>query len=221
MSKYAVFLSGSGVYDGAEIHESVITLLTISRNGDQYQCFAPDRDQMHVVDHKSGKPVSESRNILAESARIARGEILPLDQYDPEEYDAIFFPGGFGVAKNFFSFAVDGINCKIDQEIADVILNTHQAGIPIGAMCIAPVLLAKAFQNSGHRITVTVGRDTEEIAAIREFGAEHEDHEPDEVCVDQPNKIATVSAYICSKDIAQVANGIEKLVAAVKQLEKV
>ncbi len=218
MKKIAVVLSGCGVNDGAEIHESVVTLLAIKRNGAEYTCFAPDKNQFHVIDHVKGAPAEETRNVLTESARIARGDIKPLSDYNPADFDALVFPGGFGAAKNLFTFAVDGLDCKIDSTVKDAILKTNAAGKTIGAMCIAPALLAKAFEGSGKSIHVTIGEDAGVAEAIETMGAKHEKKAVTETCVDEDNKIVTAPAYMATSDIADAATGIEKLVASVVKM---
>ncbi|MEZ5357832.1 MAG: isoprenoid biosynthesis glyoxalase ElbB [Candidatus Zixiibacteriota bacterium] len=218
MKKIAVVLSGCGVNDGAEIHESVVTLLAIKRNGAEYTCFAPDKPQYHVVDHVKGEPVKESRNVLTEAARIARGDIKPLSAYKPADFDALVFPGGFGAAKNLFTFAIDGLDCSIDGQVKDAIMKTNAAGKPIGAMCIAPALLAKAFEGSGKSITITIGQDDGVAGAVEKMGAKHEKRKVTEACIDSANKIVTAPAYMINADISLVATGIEKLVEHVVKM---
>lgn len=218
MKKIAVVLSGCGVNDGSEIHESVVTLLAIKRNGADYTCFAPDKPQLHVIDHVKGEPADEKRNVLTESARIARGEIKPLTEYDPKDFDALVFPGGFGAAKNLFTFAVDGLDCTIDDQVKDAILKTNQAGKTIGAMCIAPALLAKAFEGSGKTITITIGDNADVAGAIEKMGAKHENKPVTDACIDDANKIVTAPAYMMNADISDVATGIEKLVTSVVKM---
>ena len=215
MKKIAVVLSGCGVNDGAEIHESVVTLLAIRRGGAAYTIFAPDKPQMHVIDHAKGSETKETRNVLTESARIARGKIKPLSAYNPADFDALVFPGGFGAAKNLFTFAVDGVDCLIDAQVKEAIINTNNAGKTIGAMCIAPALLAKAFEGSGKTISVTIGSDAGTAAAIEKMGAKHVTRKVTEDLVDTANKIVTAPAYMATSDIAEAATGIEALVADV------
>jgi enhancing lycopene biosynthesis protein 2 len=145
MKIFAVILSGCGVYDGAEIHEAVLSLLAIQRNGAKYKVFAPDIQQHHVINHYTGKEVPESRNVLVESARIARGDIQPLNEFDPDEFDALLLPGGFGAAKNLSTFAFEGEDCTIEDEVADAVKGMAERGKPIGALCISPVILAKVL----------------------------------------------------------------------------
>jgi enhancing lycopene biosynthesis protein 2 len=143
MKKIAVVLAGNGVYDGAEIHEATLTLLAIARNGAQYQCFAPDVEQAHVVNHLTGEEMPEKRNVLVEAARIARGNIKPLSEYNAKDFDAIVFPGGFGAAKNLCTFAFDGVDCKVNPDVEKAVRSTVAEEKPVGALCISPVLITK------------------------------------------------------------------------------
>ena len=145
MKKIGVVLSGSGVYDGSEIHEAVITLLAIAREGAEAVCFAPDKPQTDVINHLTGEPMGESRNVLIEAARIARGAILPIAQASINDLDALIVPGGFGTAKNLSSFASLGSESVVDPDLKRLALEMHQAGKPLGFMCIAPAMLPKIF----------------------------------------------------------------------------
>jgi enhancing lycopene biosynthesis protein 2 len=209
--KFAVVLAGCGVYDGAEIHEATLTLLAIDRHLIEYQCFAPDINQAHVVNHLTGKEMKETRNALAESARIARGKIKPLSLFNEKEFDAVIFPGGFGVAKNLCTFAFDGVKCSVNNDVQKVIKSMHSAGKPIGALCISPVLITKVLGD----IKVTIGNDPETAAAIRAMGGQHVNSAPGEVIVDQKNKIATSACYMLDSSISQVAEGAENVVKAI------
>lgn len=212
--KIAVVLSGSGVSDGSEIHEAVSALLAIDRRSASYQCFAPDIAQSDVIDHASGKPTAESRNVLVEAARIARGNILPLGDFRAEDYDAIVFPGGFGAAKNLSSFAKDGPDCRVEPTVAAAIRAMHKAGKPIGALCIAPVLVVKVLGD----IDVTIGADADTAAAIEAMGGRHHRRGHGEVAVDQANKIVTTPCYMLDSTIAQIFEGADNLVRAVLEL---
>ncbi len=159
--KIAVFLSGCGVYDGSEIHETVLTLLALDKLKISYQCFAPNINQLHVVNHLTGEVTTETRNVLVESARIARGKILALDQYNVNDYDALVLPGGFGVAKNFTDWAVNGPNCSINEELK-LILEQHIAkGKPLAALCMAPTTVVKAVENKKLNLKLTLGHTEE------------------------------------------------------------
>ena len=147
MAKVGVLLSGCGVFDGAEIHESVITLLALDRAGAEAVCMAPDVDQMHVVDHRTEQPVpGETRNVLTESARIARGDIKDVATVSADDLDAVVIPGGFGAAKNLCTFAVDGPNCTVNPDVQRLVVEMFDKGKPIAAVCIAPALIAKIFE---------------------------------------------------------------------------
>lgn len=115
--KVAMILSGCGVYDGSEIHETVLTLLRLSQQGAQVQCFAPDKPQMHVLNHLNGEEMNEQRNVLVESARITRGEVKDVRELKASDFDALILPGGFGVAKNLSDFAVKGSDCTVDADV--------------------------------------------------------------------------------------------------------
>jgi enhancing lycopene biosynthesis protein 2 len=210
----AVVLSGCGVYDGAEIHESVFTMLAIARNGASYQVFAPDIEQYHVVNHLTGQPVDEKRNVLVEAARIARGDIKPLSEYDPGDFDALMFPGGFGVAKNFSTFAFDGADCTVNPEIEKVILDTNKAGKPIGALCISPVIVAKVLDGA----EVTIGTDEGTIEELEKMGAKHRFTTHGEVVIDHKYKVATTPCYMLDATIDQIATGAENVVKAVIEM---
>jgi len=219
MKKFAVILSGCGVNDGTEIHEAVVTLLAVVRGGNQYQCFAPNKPQLHVIDHIKGAPVEgESRNVMTEAARIARGEIKDIKDYNPAEFDGLLIPGGFGAAKNLFNYAVKGRDCSIDASVKNAILKTNEIGKPIGAMCISPVLLAKAFEGSGKTITVTIGDGQSLIDDIEAMGAKHQKSPVNKAVVDNANKIVTAPAYITAQNIAEAASGIEDMVDKVAKM---
>ncbi|CCG41790.1 isoprenoid biosynthesis glyoxalase ElbB [Magnetospirillum molischianum] len=214
--RFAVILSGCGVFDGTEIHESVLTLLAIDRLGGVYRCYAPDRDQLHVVNHRTGTVVpDETRNVLVESARIARGTITDLAEFDPEECDALILPGGFGAAKNLCGFAIDGPGCAVDAPTERAIRLMLAAKKPIGALCIAPALLARVI---GDGIDVTIGNDSGTAAAIDAMGAHHRIAGPGEVVIDATHKIATSPCYMLDSSIGTIATGAENTVRALLTL---
>ena len=212
--KFAVILSGNGVYDGAEIHEATMTLYAIAKNGGEYEIFAPDIEQHHVINHITGEEMDETRNVLIESARIARGNIKPLNEFDKEDFDAIVFPGGFGAAKNLCSFAFDNIDCTVNPEVERVIKEMAAAKKPIGALCISPVLIARVLGN----ITVTIGQDTGTAEGIEKLGAIHKNTEHGEVVVDETNKIVTTPCYMLDANITQIAEGADAVVKAILKL---
>jgi enhancing lycopene biosynthesis protein 2 len=208
MKKIAVVLSGSGVYDGSEIHEATLTLLAIARNKAEYQCFAPDVDQAHVINHLTGEEMSENRNVLVEAARIARGNIKPLSEYNTADYDAIVFPGGFGAAKNLCTFAFDGADCKILSEVEYAVRDTVEAGKPVGALCISPVLIAKILGD----VNLTIGQDEGTIHAIEQMGGTHEKTTHGQVVVDEKYKVFTTPCYMLDATIDEIADGAENIV---------
>lgn len=215
--RVAVVLSGAGHLDGSEIHEAVISLLALDRAGATVQCAAPDKPQMHVVDHLTGQPVpGETRNVLREAARVARhGKIVPLSEIRAADFDAVFLPGGYGAAKNLSTVAVDGPNATVDPELRRVLREFRDAGKPIGAVCISPAVLVAALREG----EVTIGDDPGTAAAIRAMGGGHCDCVVTEMHVDRARKIVTAPAYMYDgARISDVAAGIEKAVQAVMEL---
>jgi enhancing lycopene biosynthesis protein 2 len=217
MKKVAVILSGCGVFDGSEIHEACAALLALARAGAEVTVCAPSGPQMHVIDHTAGEPqTNDTREILRESARIARGEISPLSAVDAADFDAIVLPGGFGAAKNLCDFAVAGDGCKVHPEV-EVFLRAAQAsGKPLGAMCIAPVILARVFGSDLHP-RVTIGNDPATAGQIEAMGARHVDCAATGVVIDEANRMVTTPAYMLAGGIAEVFDGaadfVEKLLA--------
>lgn len=217
MKRVGVVLSGCGVFDGSEIHEAVLTLLALSRAGAQAVCLAPDREQTQVIDHRSGEVVAERRNMLAEAARIARGEVTPLAQGDASQLDALIVPGGFGAAKNLSSLASDGAACWVDSDLQRLVRELHQAGKPLGFICIAPALLPKLL---GATVRVTIGNDAGTAAAIKAMGGQHVACPVDEIVVDTAQRVVTTPAYMLAGSIAEAAQGIDKLVAQVLEMTR-
>lgn len=207
--RIAVILSGCGVYDGAEIHESVLTLLALDRAGAAYQCFAPDVDQHHVVNHMSGDEMAETRNVLIESARIARGEIKPLSDFKADDFDGIIFPGGFGAAKNLSSFAFDGAECSVNAEVQSSVNDMVKADKPIAALCIAPAVMAKILEGC----TVTIGQDDATAGAIETMGATHAKTLHGGVVRDDRYKLVTAPCYMLESSVSQIADGAANAVA--------
>lgn len=213
MKKVAVILSGCGVFDGAEIHESVLTLLAIKRNGAAYECFAPDIDQYHVINHLTGEVVEgERRNVLVEAARIARGQIRPLSTLDPSQFDALLVPGGFGAAKNLSDFAFNGAGCAIQADMLNAGKAFAKQGKPAGYMCIAPAMLAKIY---GEGVKVTIGSDKDTASILSQMGAEHIQCQVADIVVDQVNNVVSTPAYMLATDLDEAALGIDKLVQKV------
>ncbi len=208
--KVGVLLSGCGVYDGSEIHEAVLTLLALDKAGASVVCMAPNVEQMHVVDHLSGKPTDEKRNVLVESARIARGEIKDLKEMTAADMDAVILPGGFGAAKNLSDFAIKGPDASVHPEVERILKEMVAAGKPIGAICIAPATLVRAI--SENKPEVTVGNDLNTAQNIEKMGGAHVERTVYEIHVDEKNKVVTTPAYMLGPGIKDVAAGIEKLV---------
>jgi enhancing lycopene biosynthesis protein 2 len=214
MKKFAVIIAGCGVYDGAEIHEAVMTLWAIDKLGHQYDIFAPDIPQHHVMNHLTGEPMAEHRNVLVESARIARGKIKALDKLIPEYYDALVLPGGFGVAKNLSTFAFEGAHCDINPDVDRVVKHFAASGKPIGGLCIAPAILAVILRE----VTVTIGKDPGTIEQILKTGAKHEITTHAEVYFDEETNLFTTPAYMLDASISQIADGAEAIIGAMVEL---
>ncbi|HET7752790.1 MAG TPA: isoprenoid biosynthesis glyoxalase ElbB [Anaeromyxobacteraceae bacterium] len=220
MSKAAkhvgVLLAGCGFLDGAEIHEATCTLLSLDRRGAKAAVLAPDVSQLHVVDHRSGAPVDEQRNVLAEAARIARGQARDLASARGGELDALILPGGYGAAKNLCSFAQDGLSMHVHPEVERLIREVHSAGKPLGFICISPVIGAKLLGGKG--VKLTIGDDAETAAAIESFGAKHVACAVDQIVVDERLKVVSTPAYMLGPSIAPVAAGIDRLVSAILEM---
>ena len=203
-----VVLSGCGVFDGTEIHEAVITLVALSKAGATWDFTAPNRPLWHVINHQAGNESAESRNVLVESARIARGPVIDAKNIDHANYDALFFPGGFGAAKNLSTVALDGPDCTIDPDVERIICDFHSAEKPIGAVCIAPTLLVRALGVG----TVTIGSDGGTAATIEAMGGRHVEAAVTETVVDTENMLVTSPAYMCEAPLHEIAVCIEKAV---------
>ena len=215
--KIGVLLAGNGVYDGAETHEAVLTLLFLDEAGADIICLAPNINQMHVIDHTKGEPAQgESRNVLVESARIARGEITDISNVSADNLDALIVPGGFGVAKNLCTFATEGTNCSVNGDVERLVKNVHEAKKPLGFICIAPAMAAKILGE--HNPKLTIGNDKGTAEAIETMGGEHINCQVDEIAVDEKNRIVSAPAYMLGPSIAHVAKGIRKCVNKVLEM---
>lgn len=214
MKKFAVVLSGCGVYDGAEIHEATLSLLAIAKQGATYEIFAPDMKMHHVINHITGKEMDETRNVLVESARIARGQIKNLKEFNPASFDGLLLPGGFGAAKNLSSWAFEGADASILPEVEEAITGMVAMKKPIGALCIAPVLLAKVLG----KIHLTIGSDEATIDALESLGAKHVYTTHGEVVVDPDYNLVTTPCYMLDASIDQIADGANNLVDAMIKL---
>ncbi|UVM61258.1 MULTISPECIES: isoprenoid biosynthesis glyoxalase ElbB [Pseudomonas] len=213
--KIAVILSGCGVYDGAEIYESVITLLRLDQRGAHVQCFAPNIAQLHVINHLTGEEMPESRNVLVESARIARGNVKDLREAKAEDFDALIIPGGFGSAKNLSNFAVEGAGCTVQPEVLALTEAFAEAGKPVGLICISPALAAKIY---GPGVVCTIGNDVDTAAAVTKMGGTHEECAVTDIVEDRARKLVSTPAYMLAQNISEAASGINKLVDRVLEL---
>lgn len=218
MKKVGLILSGCGVKDGSEIHEAVMALYFLDKNGADIKFFAPDKKQRDVIDHYRMSPAEENRNCLVEAARIARGDIKPLSEIDMEELDAVILPGGFGAAKNLCDFADRGAQCDIDKVVEKILKDAHEKKKVIGCICIAPAVVARAFSGTGLNVKLTVGTDKDTMNALRSMGADPVEKEYSEICVDEDNRIVSTPAYMLGKSIAEIAEGIGKLVQKVLEM---
>ncbi|MDF1576626.1 MAG: isoprenoid biosynthesis glyoxalase ElbB [Bacteroidales bacterium] len=214
MKKFVVLLSGCGVYDGAEIHEATLSLLAIASQGCSYEIFAPDINQHHVINHLTGEEMDETRNVLVESARIARGKIRNLNEFNPASFDGLLLPGGFGAAKNLSTWAFEGADASVLAEVEDAITGMVALKKPVGALCISPVILAKVLG----RIHVTIGKDESTIDALETLGAKHVSTSHGEVVVDPDYRLVTTPCYMLDANIVQIYEGASKLVAAMIKL---
>ena len=215
--RVGVVLAGCGVFDGAEIHEAVLTLYALDRAGADVTIMAPDVNQMHVIDHGQGAPEDgATRNVLTESARIARGEVVDIATVRADQLDALIFPGGFGAAKNLCTFAVDGPNCTVNGEVDRLVKEMSVAKKPQGFICIAPAIAAKVLGELG--LKLTIGNDADTAAGIEALGASHVDFPVDEIVTDDAHLVVSTPAYMLGPSIAHVAKGIDKLVTKVLSL---
>jgi enhancing lycopene biosynthesis protein 2 len=213
MKKVAVVLSGCGVFDGAEIYESTLTLLNLDRLDVPYQCMAPNIPQMHVINHLTGQVAEgETRNVLVEAARVARGEIVDLAQVNAADYSAVIFPGGFGAAKNLCDFAVKGPECEVNPEVERLISEALVAKIPLGFICIAPAIMGKVAQKAGLETTLTLGMGADWAEKMQAMGTHHLSCPVREVAIDETHRIISTPAYMEAGRISEAADGIEKLV---------
>ncbi|WP_410013377.1 isoprenoid biosynthesis glyoxalase ElbB [Sodalis sp. C49] len=212
MKRVGVVLSGCGVNDGSEIHEAVLTLLALDRAGAQAVCFAPDKLQAHVINHFSGEEMTEKRNVLVESARIARGQIRPLAEARADELDALIVPGGFGAVLNLSDIAGKGNEGDVDADLRRLTQEIHKQRKAIGFICIAPALLPKLIDTP---LRLTIGTDNDTAEMIEDMGGIHVVCPVDDIVVDADNKVITTPGYMLATSITEAAKGIDKLVARV------
>jgi|TARA_B100001179_G_scaffold17312_1_gene11008 enhancing lycopene biosynthesis protein 2 len=215
MKKIGVLISGCGVNDGAEIHESVITMLALDRAGVETVMMAPNIDQMHVVNHYTGQEMDEFRNVLVESSRIARGNIKDMAEVTGNDIDALIIPGGFGVVKNLCDYAMAGSECSINPDVFRLVSEVHLLQKPIGAICIAPAMMAKILGEQDESAEMTIGSDESTANDIKTMGSTHVTCSVTEMVVDKEKKIITTPAYMEAQSIKEAAEGIEKLVVEI------
>lgn len=220
MKKIGVLLSGCGVNDGAEIHESVITMLALDRAGVETVMMAPNIDQMHVVNHYTGQEMDEFRNVLVESSRIARGNIKDMAEVTGNDIDALIIPGGFGVVKNLCDYAMAGSECSINPDVFRLVSEVHLLQKPIGAICIAPAMMAKILGEQDESAEMTIGSDESTANDIKTMGSTHVTCSVTEMVVDKEKKIITTPAYMEAQSIKEAAEGIEKLVVEILSMVK-
>lgn len=215
MKKIAVILSGCGVYDGSEIHEAVMSLWALSKHDISYECFAPDKNQYHVINHLTGNVANETRNLLVESARIARSKIKALTDLKVNDFDGVLFPGGHGAAKNLSSYGYEGENYTVDKEVEKVLREFHSAKKVIVALCIAPMIVAKVL---GAKLTI--GTDAKIAKIVEHVGAKHENKNYDEISFDEDNLVITTPCYMLAENIYQISLGIEAAIVKMKEILK-
>lgn len=224
--KVGVLLSGCGVYDGAEIQESILTLLAIEEIGATYTCISIDADQHHVVNHLTGEEMPEKRNMMVEAARIARGSIIEIKSIQPADIDALVIPGGFGSAKNFTTWAFDGPNGTIRDDVKLLLVNMINVGKPIVALCVSPVVLAKAFEGSSVKLNLTIGSSAEDSpyeipqfeVGLQATGAKTAEKTIREILVDRENKVITAPCYMMEASVLEIRNNIKQAIEALKEL---
>lgn len=218
MTKVALILSGCGFKDGSEIHESVLAMLGLEQAGATVSCFAPAKNQPAVINHLTGDKTSSSRSMLEEAARIARGHIKPMSEATPADFDAVVLPGGFGAAMNLCDFATAGSNATVDADVEKFLIGMHEAGKPIGAICIAPAVVARVLGRQG--AILTIGNDKGTAKALEGMGAKHVDAPVDGIVIDAKNRIVSTPAYMLGERVSDIAPGIFKLTAEVVKMAK-
>ena len=210
--KVAIILSGCGVFDGAEINETVLPALRLDQLGAQVEFFAPDIDQAVVINHQTGKEMSEQRNVLIESGRITRGKTRDVRELKADDFDAVILPGGFGVASNLSDLSSKGTQSTVEEGTLQAILQFKEAKKPVGLICISPALSAKIF---GAGVRCTIGNDVDTAELVRQMGAVHQDTTVDRIVVDEDNRLVTTAAYMLTESLNEASKGINKLVEQV------
>ena len=224
--KIGVLLSGNGVYDGVETQEAVLTLLAIDEIGATSVCISVDSNQHHVINHLTGEEMSEERNMLIESARIARGNVKEISTISPADIDALIIPGGFGSAKNFTQWAFEGADGQIIPEVKLLLVNLANVGKPIAALCVSPIVLAKALEGSGISPKMTIGTDKEKspydinsfVDGLKTCGIETSMKTVREIEIDKENKIISAPCYMMDASISDVRLNIKSAVEALRKL---
>jgi enhancing lycopene biosynthesis protein 2 len=212
----AVILSGCGYLDGSEIHEATLTLWAIHKHGADFQCYAPDINQYHVVNHLTGRETDERRNVLIESARIARGKVMNLADFQPEKHDALVLPGGFGAAKNLSNYAFTGPGCTINPDVEKAIRAMAAVKKPIGALCIAPAILARILPG----VNLTIGQDAGTAADMEKMGATHTKTGHGEIVIDQESRVITTPCYMLDARVDQIGQGAENVIGTILEMLK-
>jgi enhancing lycopene biosynthesis protein 2 len=218
MPTVGVLLSGCGVYDGAEIHESVLTLLALDQAGARIMCCAPNIEQSAVIDHRTQRPVSETRNVLTEAARIARGEIRDLAEVRADDLQALIVPGGYGAAINLSNFAQAGAECSVNPDVERLVGECLAARKPVGALCIAPTVVARIAAKRGISVRLTIGNDPDTAEKIAGMGCTHEQQPATGITVDSDHMVVSTPAYMVGSGPAEVFEGIRKLVGKVLEM---
>lgn len=217
MKKIGVILSGCGIYDGSEVQEVVLTLLSIDNAGASSVCLAPDMEQYHVIDHRTGEVMAgQQRNVLIESARVTRGKIIDLKQIDDLDLDALIIPGGYGAAKNLCDYALKGTDFDVIPDVARTVRNFHMAGKPLGFICVAPIIAAKLL--GPEHVELTIGNNRQSVADLKSLGAKNVNAGVEEIVVCAKNKVVSTAAYMIGPSIGKVAKGIDALVRKVIEL---
>lgn len=212
MINAAVILGGCGRMDGSEVHESVCTLLSLDKRGVEIHMFAPDIPQTETINHLNNEKSKDTRNVLVEAARIARGNVKDIKVANIQDYDAVFVPGGNGIAKNLFSYAIDGPDFHVHPDVERFLVEGLRAQKPMGFICIAPVLLAKVAGKIGLKVRVTIGNDENVSKTIASLNGIHENCPVSGIVVDEQHQLVTTPAYMLAKRISEVAEGIDHLV---------
>lgn len=224
--KIAVLLAGCGVYDGSEIHETTFALLALSQQGFETTCIAPNKNQHHVMNHLTGEEMNETRNVLVESARIARGLVKELSKVNAQDFDALVIPGGFGAAKNLNQWAIAGPDGDIVEEVKAFIVAFVKANKPVVGLCMGPTVIAKALQSENISATLTVGTSKKQspydITGIHEgmksIGAHVQEKTIQEICVDEKNRIITAPCYMMEGSIVDVFDNIQLTIKALAHM---